>query len=264
MSKVIGIDLGTTNSAVAVHRTAASPRSSWKTPKATALPRPSISFRPGRRPRGRQAGQERRPSPTPRTPSPPSSASWAAPTTRWAAERKGIAYNEVKRGKDGRCVVDVDGHDYTPEEISAMIMRQAQGRCRGQGTWARRSPRPSSPCPPTSTTPSARPPRTPAGSPVSRSKRIINEPTAAALAYGLDKNGAGSRRSWCSTWAAAPSTSRILGAGRRRVRGARPPTATTTWAATTGTSASSIGWPTSSTGRERQSTCARTPWPCSA
>ncbi len=36
-------------------------------------------------------------------------------------------------------------------------------------------------------------------------KRIINEPTAAALAYGLDKETR-TRRSWCSTWAAARST----------------------------------------------------------
>ena len=36
-------------------------------------------------------------------------------------------------------------------------------------------------------TPSARPPRTPVRSPGLEVKRIINEPTAAALAYGLDK-----------------------------------------------------------------------------
>ncbi len=33
-------------------------------------------------------------------------------------------------------------------------------------------------------------------------KRIINEPTAAALAYGVDKEQP--RRSWSMTWAAAP------------------------------------------------------------
>ena len=37
-------------------------------------------------------------------------------------------------------------------------------------------------------------------------KRIINEPTAAALAYGLDK-GRPTRRSWSTTSAAAPSMS---------------------------------------------------------
>ena len=47
-----------------------------------------------------------------------------------------------------------------------------------------------SPSPPTSTTRSARRRRTPARSPASTSLRIINEPTAAALAYGLDKEGA--------------------------------------------------------------------------
>ena len=41
--------------------------------------------------------------------------------------------------------------------------------------------------------------------------RIINEPTAAALAYGLDKKEGGRSRS--TTWAAAPSTSPILEIG---------------------------------------------------
>ena len=49
------------------------------------------------------------------------------------------------------------------------------------------SARPSSPSPHTSTTISARPPRRPARSPALEVLRIINEPTAAALAYGLDK-----------------------------------------------------------------------------
>ena len=51
--------------------------------------------------------------------------------------------------------------------------------------------------------------------------RIINEPTAAALAYGLDKEGI--RRSWSSTSAAARSTCRcsssatgVRGQGDRR------------------------------------------------
>ena len=38
--------------------------------------------------------------------------------------------------------------------------------------------------------------------------RIINEPTAAALAYGLDKERGRPDRSSCSTSAAAPSTCR--------------------------------------------------------
>ena len=39
-------------------------------------------------------------------------------------------------------------------------------------------------------------------------KRIINEPTAAALAYGRTRATTRIARSWCTTWAAAPSTSR--------------------------------------------------------
>jgi molecular chaperone DnaK len=73
----------------------------------------------------------------------------------------------------------------------------------------RKSDAPSSPCPPTSTTPSARPPKTPAASPASNVKRIINEPTAAALAYGLDKHDA-RHASPSTTSAAAPFDISVL------------------------------------------------------
>ena len=56
-----------------------------------------------------------------------------------------------------------------------------------ESAWARRSRRRSSPCRPTSTTRSARPRRTPARIAGLEVLRIINEPTAASLAYGLDK-----------------------------------------------------------------------------
>jgi molecular chaperone DnaK len=49
-------------------------------------------------------------------------------------------------------------------------------------------------------------------------KRIINEPTAAALAYGLDKQARRAARSRSTTSAAAPSTSR---SSRSRVDGER-------------------------------------------
>ena len=90
--------------------------------------------------------------------------------------------------------------------------------------------------------------------------RIINEPTAAALAYGLDKKG--------------QETVLVfdLGGGtfdvshprrrRRRLRGARRRAATATSAATTSTSGSSTGWPKSSSAT-RASTCARTRRRCS-
>ena len=102
----------------------------------------------------------------------------------------------------------------------------------------------SSRCPPISTTRSASArSRRPARSPALEVLRIINEPTAAALAYG-----GWTRR----TGRADHPRVRLLGGGTLRRVGARDlrggssrssrPAATPTWAATTGTSGSSTGW----------------------
>jgi molecular chaperone DnaK len=64
-------------------------------------------------------------------------------------------------------------------------------------------------------------------------KRIINEPTAAALAYGLDKGKQG-KASRSTIWAAAPSTSRSSRWPTASSRSSRP-TATRTSAARTST-----------------------------
>ena len=73
-------------------------------------------------------------------------------------------------------------------------------------------------------------------------KRIINEPTAAALAYGLDKK----KDESIAVYDLGGGTFdiSILEVGEGVVRGASPPTATRTSAATTSTSASSTGWST--------------------
>jgi molecular chaperone DnaK len=84
--------------------------------------------------------------------------------------------------------------------------------------------------------------------------RIINEPTAASLAYGLDKKPR-TRRSSCSTSAAARSTCRCSRSATACSRSS-PPTATPASAATTGTSASSTGW--SKVQGDTASTCPRT------
>ena len=63
---------------------------------------------------------------------------------------------------------DVGGKKYSPPEISRDDPAEAQGAT-PRRTWARRSPRRSSPSRRTSTTRSARPPRTPARSPASKS-----------------------------------------------------------------------------------------------
>ncbi len=81
-------------------------------------------------------------------------------------------------------------------------------------------------------------------------ERLVNEPTAAALAYGLDKKKD-----------ETISTSRSWKWEREWSRSSRP-TATRTWAATTSTSGSSTGSSPSSR-RTRASTSRRIRWRCS-
>ena len=101
-----------------------------------------------------------------------------------AEERKTVAYNVVK-GKDGRSVVDIDGKEYTPEEISAMVLQKlkadAEKRVGQPITEAVITV-------PAYFNDAQRQATKDAGKIAGLEvKRIINEPTAAALAYGLDK-----------------------------------------------------------------------------
>ena len=101
------------------------------------------------------------------------------------AEEKMVPY-EVVGGPEDYVKVKIGDKEYTPPEISAQDPPQAegsrrelpgpqgeQGRHHGAGVLQRRP------------APGHR--KTPARSPGWKSLRIINEPTAAALAYGLDK-----------------------------------------------------------------------------
>ena len=101
-----------------------------------------------------------------------------------AEERKTVAYNVVK-GKDGRSVIDIDGKDYTPEEISAMVLQKLKADAEAKvGETITEAvitvPAYFNDAQRQATKDAGRI----AGLEV---KRIINEPTAAALAYGLDK-----------------------------------------------------------------------------
>jgi molecular chaperone DnaK len=100
------------------------------------------------------------------------------------SEKKIVSY-KVKEGGDGGCKVQVQGKDYSPEEISAMILRKLKEDAEkylGEKVTSA-----------VITVPayfndsqrqSTKNAGTIAGLEV---LRIINEPTAAALAYGLDK-----------------------------------------------------------------------------
>ena len=103
---------------------------------------------------------------------------------------------------------------------------------------------------PTSTTPSARPPRTPARSPASTSSASSTSPPRPRWPTASTRRR--TRPSPSTTSAAAPSTSPSSRSARASSRSS-PPTATPTWAATTSTSASSTGSSPSSS-RSRAST----------
>ncbi|MFH1186853.1 MAG: molecular chaperone DnaK [Candidatus Levyibacteriota bacterium] len=102
-------------------------------------------------------------------------------------DKEWLPYN-IKEGRDGMVVVEVDGRTYTPQEISAKILQKiksdAESYLGGKITQA------------VITVPayfddSQRQATKQAGEIAGLEVlRIINEPTAAALAYGLDKKNA--------------------------------------------------------------------------
>jgi molecular chaperone DnaK len=181
MGKIIGIDLGTTNSAVAVleggeptiivnaegDRTTPSvvafrkdgERIVGKAAKNQAVTNPEHTITSIKRFIGRKYEET-------------------------SSERGTIAYN-VEKGKDSRSVVMVEDKRYTPEEISAMVLQKLKADAEAYlghpvteavitvpayfNDMQRQATKDAGKI---------------AGLEV---KRIINEPTAAALAYGLDK-----------------------------------------------------------------------------
>ncbi len=104
-------------------------------------------------------------------------------------DKKLVPYKIVK-APNGDAWVEARGKPMAPSQMAASVltkMKETAERHLGEKVDEGRHHGP----PPTSTTPSAKRPRTPARSRALKSLRIINEPTAAALAYGLDKKNTG-------------------------------------------------------------------------
>lgn len=184
MSKIIGIDLGTTNSAVAVME--------GGTPKVipTAEGRntyPSVvAFKGDEVLVGDTAKRQMVLNPTKTVNSVKRFMGRKFNDKAVKEAIKHVAYPVID-GKDGMAVVEIDGKKYTPQEISAKILGKAKADAEAYlGQDVTRA---------VITVPayfddSQRQATKQAGEIAGLTvERIVNEPTAAALAYGLDKKG---------------------------------------------------------------------------
>ena len=187
MAKILGIDLGTTNSAMAVME-GTEPEILVNAEGDRTTPSVEGFRKDGERVVGKAAKNQAVTNPENTVSSVKRFIGRSFAET--SDEQKTVSY-AVKAGKDGRAVVDIDGKDYTPEEISAMVLQKLKADAEKQ-----------------------------VGSPITQAvitvpayfndaqrqatkdagkiaglnvKRIVNEPTAAALAYGLDKQGSDQR-----------------------------------------------------------------------
>jgi len=181
MAKVVGIDLGTTNSVVAV----------MEAGKPTVIPNsegnrttPSVVafLKSGERAVGQIAKRQRELNPEKTVSSIKRFMGHTFDETEH--ERKYVSY-KTKKGKDNAVVVEVESKEYTPQEVSAMVLRKLKEDAEkyiGEKVTAA-----------VITVPayfndSQRQATKDAGTIAGLDVlRIINEPTAAALAYGLDK-----------------------------------------------------------------------------
>ncbi|HTL97838.1 MAG TPA: molecular chaperone DnaK [Holophagaceae bacterium] len=182
MSKIIGIDLGTTNSCVAVMeggqpKVIPNPEGADTTPSV-------VGFNPKTHERLVGASAKRQAVAQPKSTIYSIKRFMGLPFADSDKEQKLVPY-AVERSDKGGCAVNIDGKHLTPEEISAVIltkMKEAAEAYLGQKVTEA-----------VITVPAyfndaQRQATKDAGAIAGLDvKRIINEPTAAALAYGLDK-----------------------------------------------------------------------------
>ena len=181
MSKIIGIDLGTTNSCVAVME-GNEPTVIYNEEGRNTTPSIVAFLDAGERKIGEPAKRQAITNPT-RT---------VASIKRYMGQRFDEVKGEVERsaykvvrGDNGLAQVEIDGRKYTPQEISAMVLQKmkkiAEDFLGSEVTEAVVTV-------PAYFNDSQRQATKEAGEVAGLNvRRIINEPTAAALAYGLDK-----------------------------------------------------------------------------
>ena len=106
------------------------------------------------------------------------------------SEIKTVPY-EVKEGQGGRAVVDIEGKDYTAEQVSAMTLAKMKADAE---KYLGETVTDAVITVPAYFNDAQRQATKDAGKIAGLNvKRIVNEPTAAALAYGLDKQGSDQR-----------------------------------------------------------------------
>lgn len=184
MSKVIGIDLGTTNSAVAVMQ------GGQPTIIATAEGRntfPSIvALKNDDAVVGDPAKRQMVLNPKTTIYSVKRFMGRKAKDKAVQTAIKHVAY-EISEGKDGMAVVKVNGKEFTPQEISAKILAKAKADAEA---YLGEKVDSAVITVPAYFDDSQRQATKQAGEIAGlKVERIVNEPTAAALAYGLDKKG---------------------------------------------------------------------------
>ncbi|UCE87950.1 MAG: Hsp70 family protein, partial [Deltaproteobacteria bacterium] len=181
--KVIGIDLGTTNSVVAVMEggqatVIANEEGGRTTPSVVAF------TEDGERPVGAIAKRQAVTNPE-RT---------IYSIKRFMGRRRTEVPEEIRlvpyqvvEGSEGTAVIEIDGKHYTPPEISAMILQKLK---RSAESYLGQPVEAAVITVPAYFNDAQRQATKDAGAIAGLEvKRIINEPTAAALAYGLDKKG---------------------------------------------------------------------------
>ena len=181
MSKILGIDLGTTNSAMAVME-GSEPEILVNAEGDRTTPSVEGFRKDGERVVGKAAKNQAVTNPE-NTVS--SVKRFIGRSFNETKDEQGKVSYKVEAGKDGRAVVNIEGKDYTPEEISAMVLQKLKADAEKQvGSTITQA---------VITVPAyfndAQRQATKDAGKIAGLEvlRIINEPTAAALAYGLDK-----------------------------------------------------------------------------